>query len=54
MDFGKHKRKYGFYKLIRNITSHFIFCVCKIFHCINIFVTILPFYENKVVKKDIF
>jgi hypothetical protein len=25
MDFGKHKRKYGFYKWIRNITSFFFF-----------------------------
>lgn len=36
MDFGKHKRKYGFFKWIRNITSHFFFCVCKILHCIDI------------------
>jgi len=35
MDFGKHKRKYGFYKWIRNITSFFFF-FGKIWHCINI------------------
>jgi hypothetical protein len=58
MDFGKHKRKYGVYKWIRNITSFFFFfwqnfALYQYFKK-EYFVTTLPLFKKNKIKKDIF